>query len=238
MFDYNVSWCGFLWVYPLWSLLSLESVGFFWFLLCFFLVRFDKFLMIISLDTFSALLPFSCCLGLRVYECSVQLSSCHSELNWTFRACSRRSVVSDSLQPHESQHARPPCPSTPGVHSDSRPSSWRCHPAISSSVVPFSSCPQSHMNVSSALVQPTRPKGPVHLFSSVFSLRCSDWAISVVTSSSSLICSPSFSSSGPILRFYFRYCVFWLLNWCVVLSLYLLSLLWPSFLFHLFQICL
>ena len=55
-----------------------------------------------------------------------------------------RSVVSDSLQPHESQHARPPYPSpTPGVHSDSHPSSWWCHPAISSSVVPFSSCLQS-----------------------------------------------------------------------------------------------
>ena len=55
-----------------------------------------------------------------------------------------RSVVSDSLRPHESQHTRPPCPSpTPGVHSDSRPSSRWCHPAISSSVVPFSSCPQS-----------------------------------------------------------------------------------------------
>ena len=54
------------------------------------------------------------------------------------------SVVSDSLQPHESQHARPPCPSpTPGVHSDSRPSSQWCHLAISSSVIPFSSCPQS-----------------------------------------------------------------------------------------------
>ena len=52
-----------------------------------------------------------------------------------------RSVVSDSLWPHESQHARPPCPSpTPGVHSDSRASSQWCHPAISSSVVPFSSC--------------------------------------------------------------------------------------------------
>ena len=51
--------------------------------------------------------------------------------------------MSDSLWPHESQHARPPCPlPTPGVHSDSRPSSQRCHPAISSSVVPFSSCPQ------------------------------------------------------------------------------------------------
>ena len=55
-----------------------------------------------------------------------------------------RSVVSDSLRPHESQHARPPCPSpTPGVHSDSRPSSQWCHPVISNSVVPFSSCPQS-----------------------------------------------------------------------------------------------
>ena len=55
-----------------------------------------------------------------------------------------RSVVSDSLWPHESQHARPPCPSpTPGVHSHSRPSSQWCHPAISSSVIPFSSCPQS-----------------------------------------------------------------------------------------------
>ena len=54
------------------------------------------------------------------------------------------SVVSDSSRPHESQHARPPCPSpTPGVHSDSRPSSRWCHPVISSSVIPLSSCPQS-----------------------------------------------------------------------------------------------
>ena len=54
------------------------------------------------------------------------------------------SVVSDSLQPHESQHTRPPCPSPlPGVYSNSRPSSRWCHPANSSSVVPFSSCPQS-----------------------------------------------------------------------------------------------
>ena len=52
--------------------------------------------------------------------------------------------MSDSLQPHESQHTRPPCPSPSSrVHSNSHPSSWWCHPAISSSVVPFSSCPQS-----------------------------------------------------------------------------------------------
>ena len=63
------------------------------------------------------------------FYCSVQFS---------------HSVVSDSLWPHESQHARPPCPSpTPGVHSDSRPLSPWCHPAISSLVFPFSSCPQS-----------------------------------------------------------------------------------------------
>ena len=55
----------------------------------------------------------------------------------------RLPVVSDSLWPHVSQHTRPPCPSpTPGVHSDSCPSSRWCHPAISTSVVPFS-CPQS-----------------------------------------------------------------------------------------------
>ena len=55
-----------------------------------------------------------------------------------------RSVVSDSLWPHESQHFRPPCPSpTPRVYPNSHPSSQWCHPAISSSVVPFSSCPQS-----------------------------------------------------------------------------------------------
>ena len=64
-----------------------------------------------------------------IYISSVQLS---------------RSVVSDSLRPHESQHARPPCLSpTPRVHSDSHPSNQWCHPAISSSVIPFSSRPQS-----------------------------------------------------------------------------------------------
>ena len=55
-----------------------------------------------------------------------------------------RSVVYDSLRPHESQHARPPCPSpSPGVHSNSHPSSRWCHTAISSSVILFSFCPQS-----------------------------------------------------------------------------------------------
>ena len=54
------------------------------------------------------------------------------------------SVMSNSLRPHESQHARPPCPSpTPKVYSNSCPLSQWCHPTISSSVIPFSSCPQS-----------------------------------------------------------------------------------------------
>ena len=72
---------------------------------------------------------FSISIILSLQECSVQFS---------------RSVVSYSLWPHELQHTRSPCPSpTPGVHSDSRPLSLWCHPAISTSVVPFSSCPQS-----------------------------------------------------------------------------------------------
>ena len=61
-----------------------------------------------------------------------------------FQNQSSHSVMSNSLRPHESQHARPPCPSpTPRVYSNSCPLSWWCHPAISSSVFPFSSFPQS-----------------------------------------------------------------------------------------------
>ena len=69
--------------------------------------------------------------------------------SWQLKHCWRsiqfsRSVMSDSLWPHELQHARPPCPSpTPRVHPNPCPLSPWCHPAISSSVVPFSSCPQS-----------------------------------------------------------------------------------------------
>ena len=68
------------------------------------------------------------------------------DTNGTFHASSvqvTHSVVSDSLQPHESQHSRPPCPSTTlGIYSNPCPSSRWCHPAISSSAVPFSSFPQ------------------------------------------------------------------------------------------------
>ena len=75
--------------------------------------------------------PFTVPLGLQGLSSSVQLSS-------VAQSCL------DFLQPHQLQHARPPCPSpTSGVHSNSRPSSRWYHPAISSSVIPFSSCPQS-----------------------------------------------------------------------------------------------
>ena len=98
----------------------------------------------------------------KVLECHAQISSdvqASKEISFASGTANRKqqknkisfssvqfspSVVSDSLRPHESQHARPPYPSpTRGVHSDSCPSSQWCHPAISSSVIPFSSCPQS-----------------------------------------------------------------------------------------------
>ena len=63
---------------------------------------------------------------------------------WGHKLVSSVAQLCPTLRPHESQHARPPCPSpTPGVHSDSHPSSQWHHPAISSSVIPFSSCPKS-----------------------------------------------------------------------------------------------
>ena len=74
-----------------------------------------------------------------VYKGFKQTSICTMEYSVQFS----HSVVSDSLWPHGLQRARPPCPSpTPGVYSNSCPSSQWCHPTISSSVVPFSSCPQ------------------------------------------------------------------------------------------------
>ena len=69
----------------------------------------------------------------------------HSAITITFSVQFSHWVLSHSLRPQESQHAKPPCPSpTLGVHPNSCPLSQWCHPAISSSVVSFSSCPQSH----------------------------------------------------------------------------------------------
>ena len=69
---------------------------------------------------------------------------CGWRIDFFFSVQFSLSVMSDSLRPHEPQHARPPCPSpTPRVHPNPCPLSWWCHPSISSSVVPFSSCPKS-----------------------------------------------------------------------------------------------
>ena len=90
------------------------------------------------------------------------------------------SVVSDSLQPHESQHARPPCPSpTPGVHSNSCPSSWWCHPVISSSVIPFSSRLQSFLASGSVQMSQLFASGGqsigVSASASVLPMNIQDW---------------------------------------------------------------
>ena len=89
--------------------------------------------------------------------------------------------MSYSLQPHKSQHARPPCPSpTPRVHSDSCPLSRWCHPAISSSVVPFSSCPQSLQASGSFPDESTlRMRWPNYWsfsFTSVLPMNTQDWS--------------------------------------------------------------
>ena len=79
--------------------------------------------------------PFMMCVNQIIMLYTLNL---HSSVQFS------RSVMSDSLWPHESQHTRPPCPSPiPGVYPNSCPSSRWCYPAISSSVIPFSSCPQS-----------------------------------------------------------------------------------------------
>ena len=116
-------WLNWNWMFLLWSLLqSLSEYH--------MLSELFRFLLLESLQM-PRLLSWTWSKELRL------------SLLWHFSQFSH-SVVSDSLWPHELQHARPPSPSpTPGVDSDSPPSSQWCHPAISSSVIPFSSCPQS-----------------------------------------------------------------------------------------------
>ena len=89
--------------------------------------------------------------------------------------------MSDSLRPHEPQHARPLCPSpTPGVHPNPGPSSWWCHPTISSSVVPFSSCPQSFLASGSSIMNQLFASGGqrvgVSASTSVFPKNTQDWS--------------------------------------------------------------
>jgi len=92
-----------------------------------------------------------------------------------------RSVVSDSLRPHGLQQARPPCPSpTPGVYLNSCPLSWWCHPTISSSVIPFSSCLQSFPALGSFQMSQHFPSGGqstgVSVSESVLPMNTQDWS--------------------------------------------------------------
>ena len=92
-----------------------------------------------------------------------------------------RSVMSDSLQPHEPQHARPACPSpTPWAHPNPCPSSWSCHPTISSSVVLFSSCLQSFPASGSSQMSQLFASGGqgigVSASTSVLSTNTQDWS--------------------------------------------------------------
>ena len=91
-----------------------------------------------------------------------------------------RSVVSDSLRPHEPQHVRPPCPSpTPRVHPNLCPLSRWCHPTVSSSVFPFSSCPQSFPASGSLqmswLFTPGSQNNGVSASTSVLPMNTQDW---------------------------------------------------------------
>ena len=91
------------------------------------------------------------------------------------------SVMSDSLRPHEPQHTRPPCPSpTPEVHPNTCPLSRWCHPTISSSVIPFSSCPQSFQESGSFQMSQLSASGGqsigVSALSSVLSMNTQDWS--------------------------------------------------------------
>ena len=118
------------------------------------------------------------------------------------------SDVSNSLRPHESQHARPPCPSPiPGVYSNPCPSSQWCHPTISSSVIPFSSCPQSLPASGSFPVSQLFASGDqcIEASASVLPMNIQDWFPLGLTSLISLV-SKGFSrvfSNTTVIRHQF-----------------------------------
>ena len=115
------------------------------------------------------------------YHVNKQAKTFFFSLKWVSSVQFRHSVVSESLWPHESQHARPPCPSpTTGVHSNLCPLSQWCHPAISSSIVPFSSCPQSLPASGSFPMSQLFAKGGqsivVSALASVLPMNTQDWS--------------------------------------------------------------
>ena len=118
-----------------WTFVSLAFISALIFKICFLLLTLGFFIL-----SFSSC--FRCRVRLLIWHFSSFLRYACIAMNLPFQFS--RSVVSDSLRPHELQHARPPCPSpTLRVHSNSCPLSRWCHPAISFTVIPFSSCPQA-----------------------------------------------------------------------------------------------
>ena len=133
------------------------------------------------------------------------------------------SVVSDSLWPHEPQHARPPCPSPiPRVHPNPCASSQWYHPTISSSVVPFSSCPQSFPASGSFPMSQLFASGGqsigVSASTSVLPMNTQDWSPLGWTGLISLQSkglSRVFSNTQLLANYYFT-CCFWILVYQVV----------------------
>ena len=123
-----------------------------------------------------------------------------------------RSVVSDSLWSHELQHARPPCPSpTPRVHPNPSLSSWWCHPTVSSSAVPFSSCLQSFPASGSSQMSQLSPSGSQKYWSFSFNINPTnehpglisfrrDWLDLLAVQGTLKSCFQHHSSKASILR--------------------------------------
>ena len=144
------------------------------------------------------------CLQCRRSEFDYWVGKIHSWRGQFSSVQFSRPVMSDTLRPHESQHARPPCPSpTPGVYSNSCPWSWWCHPTISSSVIPFS-YPQSFpasgsFQISQLFVSGSQSIG-VSASTSVLAMNTQDWSPLEWTLGSP--CSPRESQEfSPTLQF-------------------------------------
>ena len=169
---------NFLWHLPyIWRRVCLNALN----LLCPFYQPFPLWQSLVVSMSLSLFCCFLDSIYVKLYDICLSVSDFIYILASVQFSSFSRSVVSDSLRPHESQHARPPCPSpTPGVHWNSCPLSRWCHPAISSSLVPFSSCPQSLPASESFLMSQLFARGSqsigVSASASVLPMNNQDWS--------------------------------------------------------------